>query len=81
MHFKRGHRFSTPSTGAKAMKKKKTKHEITHEDIRKALEKFNKAGGLIKKLPDEHTPSRVIASEKGIYEDVEEFLAKVDLTG
>ncbi len=61
------------------MSKKKTKKEITHEEIRKALEKFNKAGGLIKKLPDEYAPSRVIASGMGIYENVEEFLTRVDL--
>ena len=63
------------------MKKKTTKKEVTHEEIRKALEKFNKAGGLIKKLPDEYAPSRVIASGKGIYENVEEFLANVDQAG
>lgn len=63
------------------MKKKTTKQEITHKDIQKALEKFNKSGGLIKKLPDQHAPSRVIAAGKGIYETVEEFLAKADYTG
>ena len=60
------------------MKKKTRKQEISHEDIQKALEKFNKMGGLIKKLPDEHAPSRMIAAGKGVYENVEEFLANVD---
>ena len=63
------------------MKKKKTKKEITHEDIQRALENFYKSGGLIKKLPDEHAPSRVMAEGLGIYENAEEFLVKVDHAG
>lgn len=63
------------------MKKKKSKQEVTHEDIQRALEKFHRSGGLIKKLPDELVPFRVMAEGKGIYENVEEFLAKVDHTG
>lgn len=63
------------------MKKKNAKQEVTHEDIQRALEKFNNSGGLIKKLPDEYAPARVIAAGTGVYENVEEFLAKVDHTG
>ena len=62
------------------MKSKTGKKEITKLDIQIALKKFNNSGGLIKKLPDQKVPSRVIASGRGIYENVEEFLAKVDLT-
>ena len=63
------------------MKKKKTKQDITNEDIQRALEKFNKAGGLIKTLPAQYVPSRVMTAGKGIYEKVEKFPAKVDHAG
>lgn len=63
------------------MKKKKAKQEVTHEDIKRALENFSKSGGLIKKLPDEYAPSRVMPEGTGVYENVAEFLAKVDHTG
>ena len=66
---------------ATAMKKKKEKKEVTREDIQKALEKFNKAGGLIKKLPSLHAPSRVMAAGKAIHENVQALLAMMDYAG
>lgn len=54
------------------------KKQITQPHIQAALEKFKRAGGLIRRLPAQVAPARTIASGKGIYEDVEEFLAKVE---
>ncbi len=67
-------RLLTVDTGEKVMKKK----QITQADIQAALEKFKRAGGLIRRLPPQVAPARSIASGKGIYENVEEFLAKVE---
>ena len=54
------------------------KKQITQADIQAALEKFKRTGGLIRRLPAQVVPARTIASGKGIYENVEEFLAKVE---
>lgn len=54
------------------------KKQITQADIQAALEKFKRAGGLIRRLPAQVAPARTIARGKGIYENVEEFLAKVE---
>ncbi len=54
------------------------KKQITQADIQAALEKFKRAGGLIRQPPAQVAPARTIASGKGIYENVEEFPAKVE---
>ena len=49
----------------------KTNKVITEEDIQKALQKFVKDGGLIKKLPDEVISKNPLVGAKfGIYEQV-----------
>ena len=54
-------------------KKQKT---ITEEEIRGAIRAFQRAGGLIKVLPDEDTPPRnLIGTKYAAYEPVvEDFL-------
>ena len=64
----------TVETREKVMKKK----QITQADIQAALEKFKRAGRLIRRLPAQVAPARTIASGKGIHGNVEEFLAKVE---
>ena len=49
----------------------KTNKVITEEDVQKALQKFVKKGGLIKKLPDELISKNPLVGAKfGIYEQV-----------
>ena len=49
----------------------KTKKVITVEDIQKALQKFVKEGGLIRKLPDEVVSKNVLVGARfAIYEQV-----------
>ncbi len=49
----------------------KTNKVITEEDVQKALQKFVKEGGLIKKLPDEVVSKNVLVGAKfAIYEQV-----------
>ena len=49
----------------------KTNKVITEEDVQKALRKFVKEGGLIKKLPDEMVSKNVLVGAKfAIYEQV-----------
>ena len=46
-------------------------HTITEEQIRNALDKFERSGGLIKKLPDEIVPPRnYVGMEQAVYEPV-----------
>ena len=53
------------------MKKSNKKQQLNHADITKALQKFKKEGGLIKKLPDQVVPRGVMVGGKfGIYESV-----------
>jgi hypothetical protein len=51
------------------MKGKKT--AISHADIAKAIKKFQKQGGLIKRLPDQVVPKGVLVGGKfGMYESI-----------
>ncbi len=44
--------------------------EITEAEIRRALEKFEREGGLITRLPDIKTPCyHIVGSELGMYEN------------
>ena len=52
--------------------------QITQADIQAALEKFKRAGGLIRRVPPQVAPARTIASGKGVYENVAGFMAKVE---
>ena len=53
-------------------KKQKT---ITEEEIRGAIRAFQRAGGLIKVLPDEDTPPRnLVGAKYAVYEPVVENL-------
>lgn len=53
-------------------KKQKT---ITEEEIRGAIRAFQRAGGLIKVLPDEDTPPRnLVGAKYAAYEPVVEHL-------
>jgi hypothetical protein len=53
------------------MRKSNKKPQLSHVDITKALQKFKKQGGLIKKLPDQVVPKGVMVGGKfGIYESV-----------
>lgn len=48
------------------MREKKT---ITEEDVRAALKKFLRAGGLIKRLPDQVVPRNTLVGARwGMYE-------------
>ena len=48
----------------------KQEPRITEADIKKALEKFIREGGLITKLPDNKTPRfLIVGSEFGMYEN------------
>jgi hypothetical protein len=53
------------------MRKSTKKAQLNHGDITKALQKFKKQGGLIKKLPDQIVPRGVMVGGKfGVYETV-----------
>ena len=53
------------------MRKSNKKQQLSHVDITKALQKFKKDGGLIKKLPDQVVPRGVMVGGKfGVYESV-----------
>lgn len=55
------------------MSKKSQAVNITSADIQQALKKFQKKGGLIKRLPDEDTPPRrLVGFRYGTYELVSE---------
>ena len=53
--------------------------KITQEDVHAALERFKHKGGLIRRLPDQVTPSRQQVPARSPYEVVDVFLAKVGL--
>jgi hypothetical protein len=49
----------------------KARNVITEEDVQKALQKFLRDGGLIKRLPDEVVPPNLMVGAKwGMYEPV-----------
>lgn len=49
--------------------------QISADDVRQALERFQSAGGLIEKLPDQPSPSRrMVGGKWGMYEPVMEGL-------
>jgi len=53
------------------MRKSNKKQQLSHVDITKALQKFKKDGGLIKKLPDQVVPRGVMVGGKfAVYESV-----------
>jgi hypothetical protein len=53
------------------MRKSTKKQQLSHPDITKALLKFKKQGGLIKRLPDQVVPKGVMVGGKfGVYESV-----------
>ncbi len=54
------------------------KKQIMQADIQAALEKFRRAGGLIRRIPPQVAPALASGTGKGIYENVEEFLAKAE---
>ena len=64
-----------PSSEGKIMNKK----PIMQADIQSALMKFINSGGLIKHLPDQLVPSRIIASDREIYEKMEEIAATMEI--
>jgi len=53
------------------MKKTPKKHELSHADITKALKKFNRQGGLIKRLPDQVVlKGAMVGGKFAVYESV-----------
>lgn len=62
------------------MAKKTEKNKVTHEDIQQALEKFKASFGLIKILPEEYAPSRQMAADQGIFENVGEVVSTLEQT-
>jgi len=51
----------------------KKKVEISQEEVQKALQKFQKEGGLINKLPDQIAPrSTMVGGRFSMYETVSE---------
>ena len=51
------------------MKSKKT--TISHTDITKAIQKFKKEGGLIKRLPEQVVPKGILVGGKfGMFESI-----------
>ena len=53
--------------------------KITQDEVRIALEHFKRDGGLIRRLPDQVTPSRAQVPTRAGYETVDLFLTKVGL--
>ncbi len=53
--------------------------KITQDDVRTALKRFKRSGGLIRRLPDQVTPSRALVPARAAYETVDVFLAKIGL--
>jgi hypothetical protein len=53
------------------MKTRKAVKAITHEEVKRAIEKFKAEGGLIKRLPDERVaPRTLVGSKYSEYESV-----------
>lgn len=53
------------------MAKSNRKQQLSHTDITRALQKFTKDGGLIKKLPDQVVPKGVlVGGQFAVYESV-----------
>jgi len=53
------------------MAKSNRKQQLSHADIAKALQKFTREGGLIKRLPDQVVPKGVlVGGEFSVYESV-----------
>ena len=53
------------------MKKSNKKPSLVHADVAKAIQKFQKQGGLIKRLPDQVVPKGVMVGGKfAVYESV-----------
>jgi hypothetical protein len=53
------------------MKKSNKKPGLMHADVAKAIQKFQKHGGLIKRLPDQVVPKGVMVGGKfAVYESV-----------
>jgi len=53
------------------MRKSNKKPQVAHANIAKAIQKFQKEGGLIRKLPDQVVPKGVMVGGKfAVYEPV-----------
>ena len=53
-----------------ATTKKNTAPKITSDEVSRAIQRFVKGGGMIRALPEQHTPPRSVGDQFGALENL-----------